>query len=86
MKRLKHEFLSYNKTKTILGKYLSVDDVCKFCGKSAQQLFVEADHREEYPFYISENGSYKIEEQLIFYNLYSPCLTEEEYIIKTIIE
>ena len=85
MKQLKHNFIrsgEYN--------FVTTYDKCKYCGKSGFQLFhiIQKYNKNidlilnKYEY--SKNRSF--ENDLDFYNKYCPCLTEEEYIIKNIIE
>lgn len=78
MKRLNHKFISrYNSI--INDKYggLIKTDKCIFCEKTVNEL----EENLNYNFH-----TLKVINQIDFLNENSPCITEDEYIIKNIIE
>ena len=85
MTRLNHQFeldkFNYNNN----WKYFIPSDAyCKYCGITCMQAF------DKLPYMMRNNINSISHERLIlelkYYNEYSPCLTEEEYLIKQIIE
>ena len=88
MKRLNHILLrnGVDITKLNYGHhYIRYDDCCKFCGKSASFLYNELQKIQQEKF-----SSLHMHNDIIscikIYDKYYPCLTEDEYIIKSIIE
>ena len=85
MKQLNHIFLRYNKDviKTFgtdsytEGNYISGTDICRHCGKFAQEIY------DQVNIEIIGTSAY---EQSKWLNEHTKCITEEEFIIKNIIE
>lgn len=77
MKQLSHTF-------TTNYDYLTIQDTCLYCGLTAQQLFnhIERKFHNLWP----RNEFNELQQQINYLNKYIKCLTEEEYIIKAIIE
>jgi len=92
MKFLNHKILRNGEclldliaTKKAIGNYLGYEDKCKYCGKTGNELYNESittDVNVQYLYYHLK----KFEKQIALINKYVKCLTEEEYIIKNIIE
>lgn len=85
MKQLYHtmlrngvDLLSFIQLSNHGGDYLGWYDVCKYCGKNGHEIYEESNQLI--------GGGLNAEQQLKIINEYSKCLTEEEYIIKQIIE
>ena len=70
----------YTSGSYLQGNYVSTTDICKYCGKSGFELYKEVD-----VIYKSSFGQ-SASQQLKWLNKYTKCLTEEEYLIKQIIE
>ena len=66
---------------TVYGYYV-LADYCKICGKTVEDILNEC---KLYPEYILSFPFFK-EKKLEYLNKYSKCLTDDEYIIKNIIE
>lgn len=68
--------------------YLSYGSFCIYCGIKSQDIWgiLDDDHKKSKDIvYVSQkSGIVRIDNYL--YNKYYPCLTEEEYIIKQLIE
>jgi hypothetical protein len=80
MKQLKHIFnrlLLYN-------NFVAYGDVCVFCGKTGETMYnniLDINVRN-----LISNSIRSFISDCELFDKYSPCLTEEEYLIKSIIE
>lgn len=88
---MKHKFLhdDYdNWINTLIPRdTISYNTQCIYCNKIAGFLFksLSVDLKNAYVI-LKYNGTSKIIDCINFYNEHAPCLTDDEYIIKTIIE
>jgi len=83
MKRLNHLFKFGGRSDW--RDFVPCNAICKYCGLLGQDCFDKLPNNIRNSFYgiFSEK---RLKTELKAYNEYFPCLTEEEYIIKTIIE
>lgn len=72
---MKHDI---NLDKDTWRDWLSLDDKCIFCNKTVRNLLNEIKGTYFLPFSLNH--------QMIFLNDHTKCLTDEEYLIKKIIE
>ena len=88
MKQLSHQFIIANtptNTPTLDNAWdtLYASDTCKICSKTFSELYSYLNKHQKEALY---NDCENIKDQLIILNKYVPCLTKEEFIIKSIIE
>lgn len=83
MKQLKHKFNVIN-----TNHFVDIDNECIYCGKSGQILYIISMKNSGGNSFteIKHSNNRSIDADAAIYDKYCPCLTEEEYIIKTIIE
>lgn len=79
MKYLSHKFSDRGELLSYENDYIYLvnDDICDICSKSCAELIGG----------FNENfSSYCISDQIKFMNIVNKCLSEEEYIIKKLLE
>lgn len=92
MKQLQHSFILKSFCGEGYDDYLNLnsDHYCKYCNQSATLLIRNCDLMGNYPlnYFLSLSPANKRQEQTDFINKHCKikCITEEEYIIKQIIE
>ncbi len=80
---LNHEFTKDDNDMIIYN------NICRICNKSLEELYMEIDEdiRSSYPMHNITNYKDNLKlKQEDFLNKYAKCLTEEEFVIKQIIE
>lgn len=83
MKRLNHLFKLTSFDIEREG-YIPSGASCIYCGITILEIFWKIPEYERST--ITNYGKIRIDKEYVLYNKYMPCLTEDEFIIKNIIE
>ena len=86
--QLKHEFILKSQWGEFEDDYLNLNSFhhCKFCDVSAEVLFVSCHDYDKIILWGKFPGNKKLQAEYINNFCTIKCITEEEYIIKQIIE
>lgn len=78
-----HKFFTILNKSRLKCEYLTIFHFCKKCNKNAQNLY---DELYELPNEVYLKFTNDVKQQINCLNFYLPCLSDEEYLIKNIIE
>ena len=85
MKQLNHIFTNqFNKDRDY--DFIGYTEVCIYCGRKAGSLYNQLPVNNNFPQPMRFNGNTIYNKQVEYLNEYIKCITEDEYIIKNIIE